>query len=57
MIKYYPLIIGIMDTLNEWDQKLKAFTTGKLDNVAVGTAIVGIIFVVSAWGIRTLNKK
>jgi len=56
MIKFYPYILGIIDTLNEWNEKLKNFTTGKTNNVALATAIIGIIFVVSAWAISYFNK-
>ena len=56
-IKYYPLILGIMYTLNDWNEKLNDFAAGHMDNVFVGTIVVGAIFVISAWGINTLNKR
>ena len=52
----YANIIGIVDTLNEWNEKLRNFTTGKTDNVFVGTLIIGGIFVVSAWAISYFGK-
>lgn len=57
MYKLYPSILGIIDTLNEWNEKLNGIAGGKLNNVAFGTAVVGIVFAISAWGINTLNKK
>ncbi len=53
----YALILGIMDTLNDWNEKLNGFASSHMDNVFVGAAAVGIIFVVAAWGINTLNKR
>ena len=52
----YANIIGIVDTLNEWNEKLRNFTTGKTDNVFVGTLIIGGVFVVSAWAISYFGK-
>ncbi len=57
MYKFFPLLLGVMDTLNDWNEKLNNFVGNHMNNVAVGTAIVGIIFVVSVWGVNTLNKK
>lgn len=57
MIYNYTYILGITETLNEWNEKLNGLLDGKLDNVWVGALIVGLVFVVSAWGISTLNKK
>lgn len=56
MMKYYPYILGIMDTLNDWNDKLNEFAGAHLDNVLVGTVVVIGIFIISAWGINTLNK-
>ena len=53
----YPYILGIIDTLNDWNEKLNEWAGGHMDNVAVGTLIVGVLFVLGAWGIRELNKK
>ena len=53
----FPYILGIMETLNEWNEKLSGFVGGHLDNVWFGALIVGIVFVVGAWGISVLNKK
>ena len=53
----YPQILGIVDTLNDWNEKLNSMTEGKLDNVLVGSLIVIVLFVVGAWGISALNKK
>lgn len=57
MYDFYPLILGVMDTLNDWNEKLNKFAEGHMDNVGVGTAVAGIILVMSIWGINTLNKK
>lgn len=53
----YPQILGIMDTLNDMNDKLNDWAGGHMDNVAVGTAVLGVIIVISFWGISTLNKR
>ncbi len=57
MQNYYPLILGIMDTLNDWNDKLNSFSAEKLDNVWIGTAILGILIIVAFFGVQSLNKK
>lgn len=57
MNNFFPYILGITETLNDWNEKLNNLVGGHMDNVWVGALIVGIVFVVSAWGINTLNKK
>ena len=55
-MQYFPLIMGLIDILNDWNEKLNQLVDGRFDNVIVGTIIVAGIFVISAWGINTLNK-
>lgn len=57
MISYYPYILGIIDTLNDWNEKLNSFSAEHLDNAGIGTAVVIGIFIISAWVISALNKK
>jgi hypothetical protein len=57
MFKYYPLILGIMDTIDDWNEKLNSFAASHMDNVWFGAAAVGVIFLVGCWGVNTLNKK
>lgn len=57
MYKYYPLILGIMDTLNEWNDKLNAFAGEHMDNVLVGALMVGALLFIGCWGVNELNKK
>ncbi len=57
MINFYPYILGIKETLSDWNEKLSNLVGGSLDSVWVGALIVGLVFVISAWGINTLNKK
>ena len=54
---YYPYILGIIDTLKDWDEKLKQITMGSSNNVAFATILIGGVFVVSAWAISTFYKK
>ena len=57
MIKYLPQILGIIDKLNDLNDKLNEFASEHLDNVGVGTLIFGALVLVAFWGIGTLNKR
>ena len=54
---FYPLILGIGDKINDLNEKLNGFASDHLDNVWAGVAVVGIIVLISFWGINTLNKR
>ena len=54
---YLPMILSIMDKLNELNDKINDLIGNKIDNVFVGAAILGVIILVAFWGINTLNKK
>lgn len=54
---YYPYILGIVDQLNEWNEKLGKWTEGHTDNAIFGTVVVVGVFAISAWVIKELNKK
>ena len=49
-------IIGIVDRLNELNDKLSNLLGNKLDNVVVGTIIMGVLIAVAIFGINELNK-
>lgn len=57
MYRYYPMILGILDTLTDWNEKLNKWAGSHMDNVGVGTALIIGIMVVAVWGINELNKK
>lgn len=57
MNNYYPQIIGIVDKLNELNEKVNSYLDGKIDNAFAGTLIIGFIIAISFWGIRELTKK
>ncbi len=57
MIKYLPQILGIVDQLNDLNEKLNKFASEHLDNVGVGTLLFGALVLVAFWGINTLNKN
>jgi len=57
MYNIYPMILGIVDQLNDWNDKLNSFASEHMDNVAVGTVIFFAILLVMFWGIGSLNKK
>ena len=53
----YLNIISLKSKLNELNEKINELFGSKLDNVLVGTLVLGIILVVTFWGIGELNKK
>ena len=55
--KYYPMILGIVDQLNDWDEKLDKFAAEHLDNVGIGTVLFFGLLLFGFFGIATLNKK
>ncbi len=57
MYNVYPMILGIVDQLNDWNEKLNSFASEHMDNVAIGTVIFFAILLVMFWGIGSLNKK
>ena len=57
MTNYYSQILSLMDTLNEWTEKLNSFAASHMDNVWVGTVIGGVLLVLAIWGINALNRK
>ena len=57
MYNIYPMILGIVDQLNDWNDKLNSFASEHMDNVAVGTVVFFAILLVMFWGIGSLNKK
>ena len=54
---YYPMILGLIDTLNDWNEKLSGWASSHMDNVWFGIAMLAGILVVSFWGIGVLNKR
>lgn len=57
MNNVYPMMLGIIDQLNEWNEKLNSFAAEHMDNVGIGTVIFFAILLVMFWGIGSLNKK
>ena len=50
MMKYYPLMLGIVDTLNEWNDKLNKIADKYMSNVGFGTLVF-------FYAVGTFNKK
>ena len=57
IVQYFPMVLGIIDTLNDWNEKLEGWASSHMDNVWFGIAILAGILVVSFWGIGALNKR
>lgn len=57
MYDIYPMILGIIDQLNDWNEKLNSLASEHMDNVVVGTVIFFGILLIMFWGIGSLNKK
>lgn len=57
MPENYIQIVTIIDKLNELNDKINQMLGTKLDSVVVGTIILGLILLITFWGISELNKK
>ena len=57
MFKYYPMFLGIIDQLNEWNEKLNKIADEKLGGVGIGTILFFGLLLVGFFGINAFNKK
>jgi len=57
MFKYYPYMLGIVDQLNEWNDKLNKLADEHMGNVGFGTLIFFALLGVGFFAIGTFNKK
>ncbi len=57
MMKYYPLMLGIVDTLNDWNDKLNKIADKYMGNVGFGTLVFFILIGVAFYAVGTFNKK
>ncbi len=57
MIKFYPVVLGIVDILNEWNEKLNGFADEHMGSVGVGTLLFFALLGLGFYGISTFNKK
>lgn len=57
MYKYFPAMLGIIDQLNEWNDKLNKIADEYMGNVGFGTIIFFALLAFAFFGVRELNKK
>ena len=57
MYKYYPTILGIVDQLNEWNEKLNKIADEHLGGVGVGTILFFGLLLLGFYIVNTFNKK
>lgn len=57
MFRYYPMLLGIVDQLNEWNDKLNKIADEHMGSVGVGTLLFFLLLGVAFFGIGTFNKK
>ena len=57
MMNSLPMILGIIDTIYDWNDKLKAFADEHLGGVGMGTILFLGILAIAILGMRELNKK
>lgn len=55
--KYYPIMLNIIDKLNDWNDDLNKWADEHMGNVGFGTLIFFALLGVAFYGIGTLNKK
>jgi len=56
-VRYYPVLLGIVDQLNDWNDKLNKFADEHMGNVGVGTLLFFALLAVAFFGVAELNKK
>ena len=56
MINNYELALGILKTLEEWSDKLKAFIFDNYNNPLLWCGILGVAFIFFATMFSSLNK-
>ena len=57
MIRLYPYMLGIVDTLNDWNDKLNKLADKYMNNVGFGTLVFFILVGVAFFAVGTFNKK
>ncbi len=55
-LNYYPQTLGIMDKLNEWNDKLNGIAASHMDNVWVGVLIMAVLLFIVFIGMGALKK-
>lgn len=53
----YMLILGLMDVIEDWNEKLNSFSAENLDNVWIGMVIVVVLVIFGWWGVSYFSKK
>jgi hypothetical protein len=54
---FYPYIIGITDTLNDWNEKLNGLVGENFGQLGTGVLIMALLIGAAVWGIHTFNKR
>lgn len=57
MNNFYPYIGGIVDTLNDWNEKLSGLVGEKFSQLGTGVLIMFLLIGAAVWGIHTFNKR
>ena len=57
MYKYYPVMLNIIDKLNDLNDELNGWADEHMGNVGFGTFIFFVLLGVAFYGVGTLNKK
>ena len=53
----YMQILGLMDRINELNEKLSEIASTGFNNLGTGVLIMGGLLLIAVYGIHTLNKK
>ena len=57
MLNYYPQILGIIDIINKWNEKLNDLSNKYMGNVGVGTGLFLLLLGIGFFAVNTFNKK
>ncbi|MBR3362554.1 MAG: hypothetical protein IKG40_01355 [Bacilli bacterium] len=57
MNSFYPYILGITDTLNDWNEKLSGLVGEKMGQLGTGVFLMFLLIGAAVWGIHKFNKR
>ena len=57
MYKYYPLMIGIVDQLNKWNEDINKWADEHMGNVGFGVIVFFGLLGIAFFGVERLNRK
>ena len=57
MYRYGLQLLGIIDKLNDWNEKLNGLVGENFGQLGTGVLIMALLIGAAVWGIHTFNKR